>query len=152
MIGIIEDSMKKGGKDMQEQTVFQILHNMDKFTNSLIIKWNKIFSEDLGVSHILALGYLHVNGKSRPSHIAKALGLTPPTVTNLTNKLVKRDLAVRLYDEDDRRIILIDITDEGIDILNRANEKGHNLRKEMFLKLTEEERNQMLHIFEKLNA
>lgn len=136
---------------MKEQTIFEILHNMDKFTNGLIIKWNKIFNEDLGVSHVLALGYLHVHGKSRPSHIAKALGLSPPTVTHLTEKLVKRNLAVRLLDESDRRIILIDITEEGIDTLQRANEQGQNLRKEMFLKLTPEERDQMLHIFQKLN-
>jgi len=135
----------------EKQTIFEILHNMDTFTNGLIVKWNKIFDEDLGVSHILALGYLHVNGKSRPSHIAKELGLTPPTVTNLTDKLVKRNLAVRLFDESDRRIVLLDITDEGRDILDRANEKGHNLRTELFLKLTEEERKQMLHIFQKLN-
>ncbi len=136
---------------MKEQTIFEILHNMDKFTNGLIIKWNKMFNEDLGVSHVLALGYLHVHGKSRPSHIAKALGLSPPTVTHLTEKLVKRNLAVRLLDESDRRIILIDITEEGIDTLQRANEQGQNLRKEMFLKLTPEERGQMLHIFQKLN-
>lgn len=135
----------------EEQTIFEILHNMDTFTNGLIVKWNKIFDEDLGVSHILALGYLHVNGKSRPSHIAKELGLTPPTVTNLTDKLVKRNLAVRLFDESDRRIVLLDITDEGRDILERANKKGHSLRTELFLKLTEEERKQMLHIFKKLN-
>lgn len=136
---------------MKDQTIFEILHNMDKFTNGLIIKWNKIFNEDLGVSHVLALGYLHVHGKSRPSHIAKALGLSPPTVTHLTEKLVKRNLVVRLLDESDRRIVLIDITKEGIDTLQRANEQGQNLRKEMFLKLTPEERDQMLHIFQKLN-
>lgn len=136
---------------MQEQTVFEILHNMDNFTNGLIVKWNRMFNEDLGVSDILTLGYLKQHGESRPSHIAKALGLTPPTVTNITNKLVKQQLATRLYDENDRRTILIDITDKGTEILQRANEKGQNLRKEMFLKLTEEERKQMLHIFQKLN-
>lgn len=137
---------------MKEQTVFEILHNMDTFTNGLIVKWNKIFNEGLGVSHILALGHLSMHGKARPSHIAEELGLTPPTVTNLTDKLVKRKLAVRLLDENDRRIILLDITDEGRDMLQRANEEGHSLRKELFNKLTDEERKQMLHIFQKLNG
>ena len=136
---------------MQEQTIFEILHNMDTFTNSLIIKWNKIFKEKLSVSHVLTLGYLSTNGKSRPSQIAKELGLTPPTVSHLTDKLVNLNLATRLPDQNDRRIILLDITDEGKEVLDRANQKGHELRKEMFVKLTEEERQQMLHIFQKLN-
>lgn len=38
---------------MEEQTIFEITHNMDKITNKLIIQWNKLFYEDLGVSHIL---------------------------------------------------------------------------------------------------
>ncbi|HIV74720.1 MAG TPA: MarR family transcriptional regulator [Candidatus Pseudogracilibacillus intestinigallinarum] len=136
---------------MQDQTVFKILHNMDKFTNGLIVQWNKTFNEDLGVSHVLTLGYLYTNGKSRPSQIARELGLTPPTVTHLCEKLVKRGLAVRSLDDNDRRIILLDITEEGTNLLTRANEEGHKLREEMFIKLTKEELNQLLNIYQKLN-
>lgn len=136
---------------MDKQTVFELLHNMDNFTNQLIIKWNKIFAEDLGVSHVLTLGYLYTNGRSRPSEIAKELGLTAPTVTHLTNKLVSRELVTRLADEEDRRIVLLALTNKGKDVLFRANKHGHTLRKEMFTKLSEEERQQLLTIFKKLN-
>lgn len=137
---------------MADQTVFEILHNMDLFTNRLIIKWNKDFKEDLGVSHILTLGYLSRTEKARPSDIAKALGLTPPTVTHLTEKLVKRDYVVRLLDETDRRIVQLAITDQGRSILKRADESGQILRQEMFLKLTEPEREELLRLYQKLNA
>lgn len=136
---------------MDKQTVFELLHSMDNFTNRLIIQWNKIFTEDLGISHILTLGYLYTNGKARPSQVAKELGLTAPTVTHLTNKLVKRNLVTRLLDENDRRIILLEITDEGKRILHRANKDGHKLREEIFMKLTTEEREQLLQLFTKLN-
>ncbi|GEN30966.1 DNA-binding MarR family transcriptional regulator [Cerasibacillus quisquiliarum] len=136
---------------MKEQTVFEILHNMDKFTNGLIIKWNKMFNENLGISHVLTLGYLNKNRKARPSEIAKELGLTPPTVTHLLEKLVNRQLVVRLFDENDRRIVLLDITDKGKELLHRAHAEGQRLRKEMFEKLTSEEKQQLLHIFQKLN-
>ncbi len=75
---------------MEEQTIFHIINNMDKVTNNLIVQWNKVFEEDLGVSHILVLGHLKVHGKSRPSDIAKILGLTPPTLTYLSEKLVQK--------------------------------------------------------------
>ena len=137
---------------MEEKTIFEIIHNVDKFTNNLIIQWNKTFNEELGVSHILLLGHLMVHGKSRPSDIAKALGLTPPTVTHLSEKLVKKKLAIRSTDEEDRRIIYLVITEEGKEILNRANLEGQILRRKLFEKLTTDEQRQMLRIYEKLNS
>lgn len=136
---------------MKEQTIFEIIHNMDKVTNNLIIQWNKMFNENLGVSHILVLGHLIENGKSRPSDIARALGLTPPTVTHLSEKLVQKELAIRLENETDRRIIYLGITEQGVEMVKRANIEGQKLRRNLFEKLTDEERDQLLNIYKKLN-
>ena len=137
---------------MKEQTIFEIIHNMDQVTNQLIIQWNKIFHEDLGVSHILVLGHLCTHGKSRPSDIAKTLGFTPPTLTHLSEKLVKKKLIARLADESDRRIIYLAVTDEGKKVLEQANEEGQVLRKQLFEKLTNEEKIQLASIYQKLNT
>lgn len=136
---------------MKEHTIFEIIHNMDKVTNTLIVQWNKTFDEDLGVSHILVLGHLKAHGKSSPSKIARSLGLTPPTLTHLSEKIVKKKLAVRIADESNRRIIYLGITDKGMEVLKKANQEGQKLRKDLFDKLTEEERHQMLKIYEKIN-
>jgi len=137
---------------MEEQTIFDIIHNMDKFTNKMIIQWNKSFNEDLGVSHVLVLGHLNQNGKSRPSDIAKILGLTPPTLSYLSEKLVAKKLVVRLMDESDRRIIYLGITDKGADILKRAQLEGQRLRTNLLDKLTEQEREQLANLYSKLNS
>ncbi len=74
---------------MFEDTIFSIIHNMDKFTNNLIVEWNKTFNDEIiGISHILLLGHLSTHGESRPSTVAKELGLTPPTVAHLSEKLM----------------------------------------------------------------
>ena len=96
------------------------------------------------------LGHLKVHGKSRLSDIAKALGLTPPTLTHLSNKLVKRNLAVRKIDESNRRVVYLEITDEGIEMVSKANEEGKILRKKLLERLTEEETQQLRNIYEKL--
>ncbi|GKS11720.1 MarR family transcriptional regulator [Paenibacillus chitinolyticus] len=137
---------------MEEQTVFELIHNMDKFTNGLIIQWNKTFNEDLGVSHVLVLGHLKQNGKSRPSDLAKILGLTPPTLSYLSEKLVAKKLAVRMVDESDRRIIYLGITDQGAEVLKRATLEGERLRRNLFEKLTDEERAELANLFKKLNS
>jgi len=137
---------------MEEKTIFELIHTMDKVTNNLIIEWNKLFGENLGISHILILSHLRQYGKSRPSDIARALGLTPPTLTHLAEKLVKKKLAVRLNDSADRRIIYLGITEQGIDMVKKAQEKGSALRQNLFGKLSGEERQQLLKIYEKLNS
>lgn len=136
---------------MEEQNIFELIHNMDNFTNKLIIQWNKSFNEDLGISHVLVLSHLHQNGKSRPSDIAKILGLSPPTLSYLADKMVAKELVVRTVDEVDRRIIYLNITDKGIEILKRAIVEGQKLRKNLFQKLNEEDRSQLLRIFEKMS-
>ncbi|MFS0841051.1 MarR family winged helix-turn-helix transcriptional regulator [Paenibacillus sp. 1P03SA] len=137
---------------MEEQTVFELIHNMDKFTNGLIVQWNKTFNEDLGVSHVLVLGHLKQNGKSRPSDIARILGLTPPTLSYLSEKLVAKKLAVRTVDESDRRIIYLGITDKGAEVLKRATLEGERLRRNLFQKLSEQERAELANLYKKLNA
>ncbi|OKL36893.1 MarR family winged helix-turn-helix transcriptional regulator [Domibacillus mangrovi] len=136
---------------MKEKTIFELIHSMDQVTNHLIIQWNKMFNESLGISHILVLAHLKENGKSRPSDIARALGLTPPTLTHLSEKLVQKKLATRLVDDNDRRIIYLTITDKGLDLIKKAQEEGKTLRKNLFEKLTDEERQQLLSIYGKLN-
>lgn len=136
---------------MKEQTIFELIHSMDQVTNNLIIQWNKLFKESLGISHILVLSHLNKNGKSRPSDVARALELTPPSLTHLSEKLVQKELATRLVDEGDRRIVYLAITDKGTDMLNKAQEEGQTLRRNLFEKLTEEERQHLLSIYDKLN-
>lgn len=137
---------------MEEQTIFELIHNMDKFTNQLIIQWNKSFKEDLGISHILVLSHLHENGHSRPSDIARTLGLTPSTLSYLSDKLVNKKLALRTADESDRRIILLGITDKGAEVLRTATLEGQKLRRSLFEKLAVEERVQLVKLYEKLNS
>ena len=136
---------------MKEKNIFGLIHSMDQVTNYLIIQWNKMFNESLGISHILVLSHLKDNGKSSPSDIARTLGLTPPTLTHLSEKLVQKKLATRLADDDDRRIIYLAITDKGLDLVKKANEEGKTLRKNLFDKLTAEEQLQLLSIYRKLN-
>ena len=56
-----------------------------------------------------------------------------------------------MRDENDRRILYLDITDEGRKVLSKAQEAGKTLRKQLVQKLTDEEISQLLNLYEKLN-
>lgn len=81
----------------------------------------------------------------------ESLGLTRPTLTHLSEKLVNKQLATRVADEDDRRIVYLTITDKGRDMFERANEEEKVLRRKLFDRLTVEETKQLLDIYQKLN-
>ncbi|MGY0694656.1 MarR family winged helix-turn-helix transcriptional regulator [Virgibacillus sp. FSP13] len=93
---------------------------------------------------------LKQKGAQKQSELANELGYTPGAMTNIANRLIKDGYADRKYDEADRRIIRLAITDTGKELLEEAQQKGLELRKELFSVLTEEEIEQFLAIHEKL--
>ncbi|MED4203912.1 MarR family winged helix-turn-helix transcriptional regulator [Neobacillus mesonae] len=135
---------------MNNPSIFELIHAMDKVNNKLIIEWNKMFNENIGITHILVLAHLREHGKSRPSDIAKALGLAPPSITHLTEKLIKKELAVRVADESDKRVLYLEIMDKGRDLLTKAQKEGKRLRTQLLERLTEEEQLELLRIYTKL--
>ena len=136
---------------MNDQTVFELIHAMEQVTNRMIIKWNQSFNEGLGISHILLLSHLKHDGKMKPIDLAESLGIAPSSISHLIQKLSKRDYIKRIPDLNDKRISYLEITDEGLEVLKKAAEDGHQLQKNTFAQLTNEEIKQLLAIYQKLN-
>src|SRR5699024_11966457 len=84
------------------------------------------------------------------SELADQFGYTPGAMTNIATKLIKTNYAKREYDRDDRRIIRLCITEEGVQLLHEARAVGEDLRAELFSVLSDEEIQQFLLIHEKL--
>jgi DNA-binding MarR family transcriptional regulator len=60
---------------------------------------------------------LFVNGSSRMSEIASALGVSLATATGVVDRLVERDLLAREDDPDDRRVVLCHLTSKGKELI-----------------------------------
>lgn len=135
---------------MEKDNIFKLIRTVELFTNESIIRWNKAFKHNIGISPILVLSELKQKGPQKQSMLAKELEYTPGAMTNIANRLIKEDYAERHYNKTDRRIVLLAITDKGTAILREAQEKGQELRSQLFDVLNEEEINQFLAIHEKL--
>lgn len=71
-------------------------------------------SKDLSITEVHTLVAI---GKGRPrtmTHVANLLGISVSTLTTAVNKLVKKGYVDRLRDEEDRRIVRIYLTEDGI--------------------------------------
>lgn len=142
---------RNGGVDMEEETdLFELIHSAEAVTNEMLIRWTKAFDRNIGVSPVLVLSELSHRGPQPQSVLAAKLGYTAAAITNIAGKLVREGLAERRANEQDRRHVLLAITDKGQEVLKAAHQTGTDLRIRMFSALTKEEVEQYIAINRKL--
>lgn len=82
-------------------------------------------AQGLSVGEAPVLEYLakHAGEEKTPSELAERLSYTRPRMTRILDALVEKGLVERRNDSNDRRRVLVKITDEGI-----KNSKERNLQ------------------------
>ncbi|MHA6533536.1 MarR family winged helix-turn-helix transcriptional regulator [Paenibacillus sp. BAC0078] len=87
-------------------------------------KWNNEISKhnptELSFNHHQILKILQDRGPQQPSALSEELQITTGGITGLTSKLVKEGYANRVFNEKDRRTVILEITDLGRETLNLA--------------------------------
>ncbi|WP_434294225.1 MarR family winged helix-turn-helix transcriptional regulator [Clostridium botulinum] len=93
------------------QDLYDLLLNLQK----------KLFNPDelkkkfsLPLSHIKAIVYLKHNGNCSISKIAKDLLISKPNMTPIIDKLISENMVTRYTDPKDRRVIRVELTEEGV--------------------------------------
>ncbi|APC49924.1 MarR family winged helix-turn-helix transcriptional regulator [Virgibacillus halodenitrificans] len=134
----------------KEKNIFKLIRTIELFSNESMLTWSRSFQRSVGISSILVLQELRQKGAQKQTELASTLGYTPGAMTNIASKLINEAYAIRKYDAGDRRVIRLEITEKGVQLLEEAQQKGTEIRKEMFEVLSEEEVSQFLAIQEKL--
>lgn len=114
------------------------------------IEWNKINQTGLSRTHDMILEILATEGAQSPSRLAESLFITSGGITGVSDKLVKAGLAKRKRDEHDRRVVYLEITEEGRRVLEEIREQRNYLMKKMVGHLTDEEIQDLIRIYGKL--
>jgi DNA-binding MarR family transcriptional regulator len=106
---------------------------------------------DLSVREMHVIESIGKKDQSMMSEVAQDLGITVGTLTTAINKLIKKGYVIRKRIEEDRRVVMVQLTDKGI--AAKENHKGfHNeMISSMMLNHTEEEKEILTHSLEKLN-
>ncbi|MCD2347980.1 MarR family winged helix-turn-helix transcriptional regulator [Clostridium guangxiense] len=76
--------------------------------------------------------------------LAKILNLDKSTMSRTINKLVDDDLVVREAHPEDRRYIVIKLTDKGIKVFKTIEENMNNYYKKIFVSIPQDKREQVL--------
>ena len=113
---------------------------------------NKIYfgETNLSLPDYRILRFIAITEDCAMNSIVKHFSIPPSTATGILNKLEDRNYVTRKIDRKDRRKFILEVTEKGIEIIERRDEV---IEKEMkgFLKaLTKEEMKQLFTIIEKM--
>jgi DNA-binding MarR family transcriptional regulator len=81
-------------------------------------------SLDLTLAQLRVLLVLKARGPRRMSDIAAVLGIALPTATGIVDNLVRKGLAVREADPQDRRLVICRLSPQGQNLINRLWTSG----------------------------
>ena len=84
--------------------------------------------------------------------LAAALHLTPGTVSELVETLVKRGSLQRVQNPDDRRAVLITVTEESLKLLHEAEQRINEYVAGLWEDLTEDEKSTVIAALETLSV
>ncbi|HEX6515136.1 MAG TPA: MarR family transcriptional regulator [Nocardioidaceae bacterium] len=90
-------------------------------------------------------------GPQRLGSFASAFGLDPSTITRQVQALEKAGLAARTPDPADRRASILDLTPEGLEVLNRTREFRRRRMEEAIADWPEDDRQKFGLLLEKFN-
>jgi len=95
--------------------------------------------DNLNKTHIKTLMAIKFEGPLPMSHISQKLSLEKGSFTPVAKKLIKLGYIKKVQSEEDRRISLLSLTDEGRIFTNRLHEGHLTYLENQFNKLTKEE-------------
>ncbi|MDA7025555.1 MarR family transcriptional regulator [Bacillus sp. CLL-7-23] len=120
-----------------------------------VSEWMKL---DISMPQMKVLMLLNTHEKLKVSEIAERMGASLSNMTGLLSRLEDANFVIRTHSKEDRRTIVVELTEEAKDIFRGLYQKGHEKLKKALQSLNEQEKkkvNDGLSILEKalkLNA
>lgn len=94
--------------------------------------------------------YLDGSKGVKASDLSKHLMITKPAISKLINILEDKGLVERITDKSDRRVVYINITKKGEEMLAQETEEFERFTNRVIEKMGEEDTNEMIRLFEKM--
>jgi DNA-binding MarR family transcriptional regulator len=99
-----------------------------------------------------ALIFLRNTGDVSQRELTQKLSIKPGSMSEVLKKLSDKGFIVRTPSDDDRRTMIVSLTDEGTEIADAALEYRQERRCEMFSSLDNDEKVTLLNLLEKINT
>ncbi|WP_166237749.1 MarR family winged helix-turn-helix transcriptional regulator [Paenibacillus turpanensis] len=112
--------------------------------------WTQNVERGISSSQAWILELLEQRGRLRASEIAELLGITSGAVTALCDKLISAGYASRSRTEEDRRVVYVEATPEGIEMLRTFESTRRMIIQQFFQGLSDDDQADLVRIYKKV--
>lgn len=99
----------------------EILRSLRRIIRAVDLYSRKLMSQHgLSGPQLLCLNQLHLRGERLSGALAKDMSLSPATVTGILDRLETRGLVLRERQRDDKRTVVVRLTDTGRELVEQA--------------------------------
>jgi len=105
-----------------------------------------LYKDKITLPQFLILEFLHKEGQSRMSFLAQFMNVTTAAMTGIADRLVRDGYVKRVYDPKDRRIIKIELTGRGNELVKKLHGERRKMVMRIFGKISEADRRDYLRI------
>lgn len=107
--------------------------------------------QGINYSQYLILRILSRSGPQRAAQLAEVTQITPGAITSATDKLVVEGYAERKGDKEDRRVVYLEITDKGKELVESMAQEQNKITMKFFQGLPEEDIQHLIRIYHKIS-
>lgn len=112
--------------------------------------WNKELN-GINPSQYLILKTLKLCGPQKAAELAEVLQITPGAITGASDKLVSEGYAERKGTKEDRRVVYLEITDKGNQLIEPLLKNQWKVTAKFFEGLPDEDINHLIRIYNKIS-
>ncbi|MDY0407953.1 MarR family winged helix-turn-helix transcriptional regulator [Virgibacillus soli] len=124
----------------QNEELFIKFHKLYwNLSRNMTYFWKDVFKNHFPGSQSDILFLLERSGPKRMSELADLLYLTPGAVTTSSNKLIENGYVSRYRDQDDRRVVYLEMTEKGKQMMTELQNEGRKSMKVVFNHLSNED-------------
>lgn len=98
--------------------------------------WRKL---DVPLAQLKSLFLINSRGKMSVSDLARDLGVTPGNVTSIIDRLVGQGLVKRSENPEDRRLVLLELTDKGRKTISDIQDTGMSHMKNILERMSKDD-------------
>ncbi|CAM4247492.1 MarR family transcriptional regulator [Paenibacillus alkaliterrae] len=117
----------------------------------IIAEWNTYNVHGLGMTHGRMLIILAQSGGQKATALAEQLLITSGGVTGIADRLIELGYVQRTRGEADRRVAMLDITQEGMKIVELIESVRSKMMLKLFGGMTTDHMEQALALFEQMS-
>ena len=112
----------------------------------------EIYKGKVTLPQLLILQHLSAGESLRMTDIANFMKVSTAATTGIVERLVRSGYVVRVFNQDDRRIVKIKITAKGLALMKRLSNDRRRVMIEIFGKLSKKDRQDYLRVLMRIKS